>query len=160
MKAIYLKNGMFALVDNDDYERINAYNWIYLNKGDGYARRSYQNGGRQITVLMHRTVMNLDDDQHIDHVNGNTLDNRKINLRICDRSQNMANRKMHKNNKSGFKGVYQHHMKNGSKAFEAKIQFRKKSKSIGYFKTAKEASDAYDNESKKLHGEFSRPNSL
>lgn len=73
-------------VDNEDYQRLNAYKWHYVC---GYA---YTNGtGKRIS--MHRMIMNPSKDEIVDHINHDELDNRKENLRICDRFVNMQNRR-------------------------------------------------------------------
>lgn len=161
MKAIYLTNGMFAIVDSEDYERLSKFKWGLLNKGEGYARRSLSKDGVWGSVLMHREVINAPKEKHVDHKNGNSFDNRKCNLRLCDRSQNMANRKTHKNNTCGLKGVRFHKSyKESSKRWEARIQFRGVSKSLGYFYTKEEAAKAYNDCAEKMHGEFCKINIL
>lgn len=86
----------------------------------------------------------------IDHKDGNALNNAIDNLRLCMNPQNQANRKRNKN-KILPKGV----RLNGRK-YVARITFRKQQITIGTFKTAKEASDAYFNKSKELYQEFAR----
>lgn len=79
--------------------------------------------------------MNPNTDEEIDHINRNKLDNRKSNLRICNRSINMQNRGVNKNNTSGYKGIYI----NKSGKYVAHCQINKTRKSLGAYKTLEEA---------------------
>lgn len=83
---------------------------------------------------------------------GNGLDNRKSNLRIVTHKQNMQNRKIHKNNKSGYKGVY----KKKCGTYLAQIRANKKKYYLGSYPTAAEAYTAYCEASEKYHGDFGR----
>jgi hypothetical protein len=97
--------------------------------------------------------MNIQNDLHIDHINGNTLDNRKANLRICTRAENNCNIKRRKNNTSGYKGVSFDKRK---KKWSAYISKNYKHYFLGYFVTPEEAYIAYCKASKKYHGEYGR----
>src|SRR3990167_4081188 len=106
MKFIKLTQGKFVLVDDEDFEWLNQYKW-YCQKALSnrfYARG--QAGKNKKTIFMHRFILNINDKRRIDHMNGDSLDNRKSNLRICTQQQNLFNKKMYKNNKSGYKGVW------------------------------------------------------
>lgn len=100
MKQILLTQGKVALVDDEDFERVNQYKWQYSPAGKGYAKRGKQIKlgfwkYKVITILMHRYIMGVENEPRgveIDHINRNPLDNRKANLRVCDRSINMRNR--------------------------------------------------------------------
>lgn len=89
--------------------------------------------------------------QEIDHINRNHADNRIANLRQADRAQNAANIVRRSPNKTGFKGVY-YHRRDG--LWCAKIHVRGKCRTIGYFKTAELAGEAYREAAKEHHGEF------
>lgn len=88
----------------------------------------------------------------IDHIDGDRANNTIENLRIANFSQNRANSKLAKNNKSGAKGVYL----NGDR-FLVQIAHRGKSKFLGTFETLEEANAAYSKEAVLLYGEFARP---
>lgn len=88
--------------------------------------------------------------EHLDHANGKPLDNRWINLRTATRSQNRANSRKRKDNKSGYQGAY---LTSGGK-YEAIISVNKKTIRLGTFKTAKEAGAAYQTALKKHFGEY------
>ena len=77
-----------AIIDAADYERLNRYKWSAMEvKGKWYAQRSIVRG----VVLMHREIMNAPGDMLVDHINGNGLDNRQANLRLCTAQQNCSN---------------------------------------------------------------------
>ena len=97
--------------------------------------------------------MECPDRMVIDHVNGDTLDNRKSNLRVCTRADNKRSRPKQSNNTLGYKGVFK--TKNGHLRFGARIgNGRSKHQYLGSFNTIEEAARAYDQAAKEKHGEF------
>lgn len=86
----------------------------------------------------------------VDHINGNPLDNRRINLRVCPHAKNMLNRRMSKNNTSGFKGVTQI----GPDRWVASIALEGRFYYLGVFDSPKKAHQAYCEAAAWLHGEF------
>jgi hypothetical protein len=88
---------------------------------------------------------------HIDHINGDTSDDRLVNLRGATRSQNLGNRKRNKNNASGFKGVVQR-----GKRFRAYINKDRQRLWLGNFNTAEQAHEAYFAKAKELFGDYAR----
>lgn len=145
MKYIELKHGQQAIVDDEDFELLYKDKWRFNNRYIYNSRRE----------PMHRLIINAPRGSEVDHINGNSLDNRKVNLRVCDRSQNLANRGKFKNNKSGYKGVC---WNKNSKKWMAQIQFKKKLTRLGDFTDILEAAKAYDKKAKELHGEFANLN--
>lgn len=89
----------------------------------------------------------------IDHINGTRDDNRISNLRSCTNQQNILNQGLQKSNNSGFRGVY---FVKSSKKWAAQIKFKGKNFYLGQFKHSNEASKAYEEKAKELHGEFYR----
>lgn len=89
----------------------------------------------------------------VDHINGNVLDNRRVNLRICNNSNNSKNKKMFSTNKSGFKGVHFHA---ASKLWASQIQVNTRKIWLGSFETPELAYKAYCEAAVKYHGEFAR----
>ena len=107
MRTILLTNGLHTLVDDEDYNFLDQWKWHGLPTKSGAYVVRYEN---KKAILMHRAVLGLRDGQECDHINRNTLDNRKQNLRACSHSQNMQNRAKHVRSDlkshSVFKGVY------------------------------------------------------
>ena len=99
--------------------------------------------------------MNAPDGMEVDHINGNGLDNRKANLRLCTRAQNQMNSIKRTGKSSIFKGVSWH--KNAWK-WRANIKINQKDIHIGYFDTELEAAEAYDIEAIRLFGSFAKTN--
>jgi hypothetical protein len=106
-KQISLSQGMFAIVDKDDFDYLNQWNWAVARRigSPSYAIRGEWENGKQKTVRMHRLVMNAPNGTQVDHINGNGLDNRRKNLRFCTTKQNLRNRGKNSRNTSGYKGV-------------------------------------------------------
>ena len=156
MKNIILSQGKFAIVDDEDFEFLNQWKWTYGMGGNGrvgYAHRRVYHDGTSDLVLMHRLLSKAPDGMDVDHINGDKLDNRKSNLRVCTQSQNMMNRGLQKNNKSGFKGVSRHSQ---SGKWWARIAKDGKKFSLGLHHTPEEAGEAYRKAAESLHGEYAR----
>jgi hypothetical protein len=162
MKKIHLIRGLYALVDDEDYERVSQYKWsISSSGGYDYPHTPIRIEGKIKYIKMHRFIMNADIDTLVDHKNKDTLDNRKCNLRLCTKSENMRNRAMSKNNKSGYKGVrYYPFGRRKYKVWKAQIGFNRKYISIGYYHTKEEAALAYNEKAKELFGEFASLNTI
>jgi hypothetical protein len=153
VKSIPVHGGNFAVVDDEDYERLVQHGW-YLNS-KGYAKTTKKAGMDfdSTEVFMHRLILGVPKDVYVDHINMNKLDNRKANLRKCTQSENKRNCKLRTDNTSGKKGV--HHTRLG---WRARIQLNGRRIHLGYFPTAEEAAQAYDRAAETLHGEFARTN--
>lgn len=157
MRLIPLTQGQFAVVSDEDFEGLSRWKWCAWRNPHTqsfYAvRRDVAVEGKQRTTLMHRQILNLGygDKRQGDHGNGNTLDNRRLNLRIATHAENTRNRGKHSNNSSGFKGVWQVRGK-----WRAQIMADRKLKHLGYFATAELAHSAYRAEAERLHGDFAR----
>ena len=157
----------YAIVDDEDYEELCKYDWSCSK--NGYAQRRFKKDDCTIsTYPMHRQILGLTfgDKSCVDHINGNKLDNRKSNLRICNRTQNNHNVGLSKRNKSGAKGVSHHHIKQlrkNSTLYEkhywyAKICVNKKVIGLGFFPYTDEgleqAKIAYNNAAIQHYGAF------
>lgn len=154
VKKIKLTQEKYALVDDDDFNRVSNYKWCF-DKTIGYAV-SRMDGKN---VRMHRFILKLSTKDICDHVNRNGLDNRKKNLRLATKSSNGANRKKQNNNTSGYKGVFL--MKDGrEKKYMARMRFKGKDIFIGYFYTKKDAAIAYNKKALENFGEFSYLNKI
>jgi hypothetical protein len=159
MKEILLNHGKIAIVDDEDYDRLMAMGkWHYNN---GYAIRSapYKTSlGKwsSKTVFMHRIIMDAPKEMEVDHRWGDTLDNRKENLRLCTHQQNVCNR-IHSNNTSGFKGVSWHKR---DRKWQAKIKFNGIRLHLGYFNDKIEAARVYNAAALQYQGEFAKLNQI
>lgn len=153
MKKIQLSQNKKSIIDDEDYERLNQWKWSFHNGGYGVRTTWPDNKA----VLLHRIVMNCPDNMEVDHINGNKLDNRKENLRVCTARENRLNRKKSKNKTSKYKGV--HWNKDNSK-WRAKITVNDKSISLGCFITELEAAEAYNKSALTYFGKYAKLNKL
>ena len=151
---IPLTQGYAALIDDDEIERVLPYLWRTINNnGILYAGT----GGRS-PLFMHRFIMNLpygSSEPQVDHINLNGLDNRKSNLRIATRSQNMANRLKPVGGTSRFKGVG---WDSSRSKWRAQIMVMYENKFLGRFTDEEDAARAYDEAAREYFGEFARTN--
>jgi len=157
MKQIKLTQGKFTLVDDEDFEELNQFNW-YANKklNTFYAVRNEYNKGKHKTLFMHRVVLRLTNSNiKCDHINHNGLDNQKSNLRTCTHSQNQRNSRNRIGTTSKYKGV--HFCKQANK-WRVFIMGNKKQIHIGYFKNEIEAAKKYDEFAILHFGEFANLN--
>ena len=155
MKTIKLTKNKVALVDDEDFERLNQYKWkAILSCSKWYAIRSFRVNGEQKTITMHREIMNATKGVQVDHRNGDGLYNQKTNLRFCTHQQNQQNRKNpQKNNKLGIKGV---RWDRNAKKFQARITIKGKQLYLGLFTVLADADQAYRVAEIKYFGEFAR----
>lgn len=140
---IPLSQNKYALIDSEDLSIIKNHSWYCDSVG--YART--RDG-----ILMHRLIINCPKYFDVDHKNHDTLDNRKENIRICTRSENLGN-KLYTKNKSGVKGVFIKKYKGENKIYSA-ISYKGSSHWLGYFNSVEEAQSAYINAGNKLFGTF------
>lgn len=155
MKFIKLTKGKTAIVDDEDFPKLNTFKW-YTNT-NGYACRSRKvsetKGNKHI--FLHREVFKILEGLIIDHINMNKCDNRKENLRAVTYTQNRYNVKAKKTNRSGLKGVYWHSV---DKAWRATICIDGKNKTLGNFDDKFEAARKYDRAAIRSFGLFARVN--
>lgn len=141
--------GKFTLVDDADFELVSKYSWSLFVSG--YAGACVKGE----TTLLHRLLMKPRKGLQVDHINGDRLDNRRINLRTCTPAQNCMNVSKHKrvNPSSKYKGV----------CFRARAKKRVwrcnvAAIELGSFETEIEAALAYDKRVRELYGEFATVN--
>lgn len=109
---IPLTQGQFAIIDDEDYEKVKPHKWR-ANYCKGISNYYVQNCGWGVpTIMMHRLIMNAPKGLVVDHINHNTLDNRKSNLRVCTQSENLRNRRDYRDKKEPT-GIVKRQKKNG-----------------------------------------------
>lgn len=156
-KRIKLSQGRFALVDAEDFEFLRQFSWYASWQPDAgtFVARATVNGKR---VLMHRLIMKAPNGKEVDHANHKTLDNRKLNLRLCTRVQNCQNARLRRTRTLGkYKGVYK---QRDREYWRAEITVCKKTIALGSFATERQGAAAYNKAAKKYHGEFACLNVL
>lgn len=157
---IQLTRGYYAIVDAEDHDLLSQHKWSTLRSGSGplYAARKITQDGKRKAVLMHRVIARAPQGAKVDHINGNSLDNRKANLRIATDQQNQRGYKTPRKGKtSKFRGV---HLRKKSGRWIAQISVDKKVIHIGCFETEEEAALAYNAHAKQHFGEFAHLNVL
>lgn len=150
-----LSRGQHALVDADLVEWLSQWTWVVAKQADGgyYAVTRIYVAGKQQAVPMHRLIAEAKNGQVVDHINGDRLDNRFSNLRACAQAENVRNRKRHKNNTSGFKGV----SPRGDK-WRANIGVDGKLRALGEFDDPISAAVAYDAAARQHYGDYAKLN--
>lgn len=160
MKTIPLTQGKVAIVDDADYEDLARFKWYTYHDR---SRRIFY-GCRQVTIgikkqtreAMSRRIMGAGKGEYVDHINGNGLDNRRMNLRLCSNAENCRNRH-HNRNRTGYKGVSR---VTGvrKKLWQAHIYLNGHGKYLGTFGSPEEAARAYDRAAQEHYQEYARPN--
>lgn len=158
-KEIPLTQGKVTIVDSDDYEYLSQFKWYYAQ---GYAVRNTRNiNGKRQQMRMHRVIAETPEEMVTDHINGDTLDNRKNNLRNVTYHENTFNAKKKTKAMSKYKGVSKFKGKTHSfYKYTAKLQHNKERILIGYFPTEKQAALAYNEKAKEYFGEFASLNEI
>jgi len=151
------------LIDDEDYDKIKGYTWSIALRGrlsktfyiSGYKHKSGRNAYRP---FLHRLIMDCPDGFCVDHINGNALDNRKQNLRICTQQQNSFNsNKQNIKTSSVYKGVTFDKARN---KYQAQIKINYKHKIIGRYETEDQAAIAYNIAALENFGEYAKLNNV
>jgi hypothetical protein len=156
-RRIYLDEGIYTIVDPEDYYRLKKFNWYLLiwNK-KFYARCNIKIGSTETkTVSMHRMILNAPKGILVDHINGDSLDNRRANLRFATHQQNACNSRKKAGCTSKYRGVSWNKHK---KKWRATLQYKGKSVFHKMFDSEIEAARTYDAAAKIHHGIFARLN--
>lgn len=151
------KTDLIFTIDECDRHILGDYLWsVKIDPGHetGYIMRSEK--GRRGTVYLHREIMQAGEHDIVDHIDHNTQNNRRNNLRLCTLNENMWNKVPASINKTGYKGV----KKDEWGGYRASIQANHKRLPLGKFDTAEEAALAYNEAALKMHGEFAHLNNI
>lgn len=158
---IQLTKGYVAIIDAEDAD-LTQFNWFSTVSSVGrcYAVRNKPRSERDSRkIYLHQVILSrilgrdLSSGEFSDHINGNTFDNRRLNLRVATKGQNNQNKAIHKNNRTGYKGCTYSKRR---RKWVAQISLGGKSHYIGRFNTPEEAHAAYCAKAKELFGEFAR----
>lgn len=140
-KLIPLPSGHLVMVDNEDFDRVKNINWRGASTNGKYA-------DNPVYGRMSRYLINCSEGMVVDHINGNPLDNRRSNLRICTQQQNLLN-KSSSNGSSKYKGVRYNNC-----SWSARLIYKGLEYNLGKYSAEEEAGRAYDKKAKELFGEF------
>jgi hypothetical protein len=150
---IPLTQGRVAIVDDED-AHLAEFKWcVYNYRRNWYAVRRRPGGGA--LIRMHREIVGAPDGLQVDHVSGDSLDNRRANLRLATQAGNTQNMRMRCDNTSGYRGVCWFAR---DARWKAEISAFGVRRHLGYFYGVLDAARAYDAAAKELHGEFARLN--
>lgn len=154
-KKIPLQNGMYAIVDDEDYERVDKYIWYYSRKDNNVC--SYLEGNKKVSLS--RFVMDRDvpKGNFIIRKNAEYLDYRKNNLDIVEDVNKYYYTGARNNSKSKYKGVY---WCKTSKKWRARIQKDKKQIDLGRYEKEEDAAIAYNKAAKEIFGYYAFQNKI
>ena len=153
VRKVLSSNGYEILVDSIDYDYVSKFTWWVHKREFGIAniRRWAKVNGRGINIILSRELLQAPKGVFVDHINRNPLDNRRTNLRLASPGENSRNRKKSLNKKCKYKGVYPN---NRGKPWRVSIRLNGKHIHVGCFDTQEEGALAYNEASRKYHGEF------
>jgi hypothetical protein len=153
-RLVPLTQNLNAIVDAEDFERVNAFNWVaHRNRPTAtfYAMRKGRVDEGKSTVYMHTFIMGVS----VDHHDCNGLNNSRSNLRPCTTSQNQANKRKHKNATSRYKGIW---WAKDRKHWRCQVMVGRKAIRRGGFLSEESAARVYDELAKEHFGPFARLN--
>lgn len=152
-KEIPLTKGHVALIDDDDYERVSQYKWTFDN--NGYAVRKAGGHKNPKKIMLHRFILDAPAGFDVDHIDHDLLNNVRSNLRVCNRSQNNANRLSLAGSTSQYKGVSWNSKREYWQVYQTAYGKRRW---LGHFQNEVEAALAYDDAAFAAFGDFARLN--
>lgn len=160
MKEISLTKGYVALVDDEDYEELSKHKWrVCKMRGGPKAQRQSRRdaSGKRTSVYMHRQITNAPPGLVVDHLNHDTLDNQRANLRVCTCAQNGANMRKRPGLSSRFKGVSWYAL---CGKWRASITVNGRFKHLSLFDDEVEAARAYNRAAREHFKEFALLNDV
>lgn len=154
-KEIELTRRKKAKVSPEDYEHLNGYLWYASRTGNTYyAARTEERGGKKRVIYMHREIMGATE-ECVDHINGDTLNNCRSNLRKVTHRENLQNQKPQEGRSSKYKGVYWNEK---DKCYVVQIKDRGRVRTIGGIESEETAARIYDLLAIDRFKEYARPN--
>lgn len=161
MKTIPLTKGKNAIVDDDMYQTVNCHKWQYQQSSQGrnvgYACRPTPRikGAKRTRIYLHREILGVVNGQQVDHINGDRLDCRKANLRLCTAAQNQMNRRFFDGSKrSKHRGVVWYKLSN---KWGARITLKGKECYLGQYEAEEDAAIVADVARQLFFGAFYCP---
>lgn len=157
MPTIALTKGFVARISPEDFLRFGALVWHAIVTPDGhvYAARTVHSHARKHMVYLHREILDAATGSVVDHVNGDTLDCRRSNLRLTTPTGNARNRRADRTSTSSFIGVS---WDARNRKWIAQIKYDGRNRFLGRFADEAEAARAYDTAAREHFGEHARPN--
>ncbi len=163
MSEVLVSGRLVALVDDGDYQMVSGHSWSAVRPARTraiYAHTRGNEGSLTKFMYMHRLIMGAPVGVEVDHINGDGLDNRRSNLRLCTRSQNQGNQGKLMG-QGGAQPTSQYRGVTWNKAHRrwvAQIHSNRKNIFLGHFQCEVDAAKAYDHAAIEMWGEFARPN--
>ena len=157
-REIPLTRGYVATVDAADFEWLNQWKWhaSFRHGGNCYANRTGRaNDGTIFRITMHRLILGAPKGMVVDHIDRNTMNNTRVNLRLCTQAENSKNRRANANGSSKYLGVY---WSKAHQQWRALIRANNRINHLGLFDHEMDAAKAYDAAARTYHGEFANPN--
>ena len=157
MKEIPLgKTGKVAIVDDSDYELVSQYKWACTKTN--YPVRVYRTTeGKRTTQTMHSLIFPAPAGYEVDHIDRDSLNNTRANLRHATRAENNRNKRLPRNNTSGYRGVSWNKV---DKKWQVIVQFQGKFRNLGRFTCILEAAKRYNQFAAENYGEFAVLNQI
>lgn len=153
MAILNLTKGKVAIVDDADFEWLSQWKWTYNPIGYAYRRKLI--GDKKTCIYLHRFILDAPKDKDVDHINGDPLDNRRNNIRLCTTGQNLANRGKMSTNSSGYRGVIR--VKNKWVAqIGGRVNGKRVNKFLGAFDDVIDAAKAHERALVERHGIFAQ----
>jgi hypothetical protein len=152
--TMLISQGQQMVIDKSDLGFVENFSWSAESyNGTFYVKTNVRKNGKWTTAKLHRLLLNAKPNEFVDHINGNPLDNRRSNLRIVTRSQNIANSKVRKDSTSGYKGIS---WNKSLKKWMSYIDSNKKRIHLGYYNNIADASVARKEAERTYHGQYAR----